>query len=146
MGRLATPFSILSTSLKGSQIRPLRGRTWRRNPTSMRSMLETRIYIFQEYEETCLFISHDSLQSESPRVFINILKIPPPFASNEGYTASGTRYRERRRVRQQPTASFLFSRNKREDVLLSARVFFISFCLYSFISSYSLLIITSTVL
>ena len=26
MGRLATPFSILSTSLKGSQIRPLRGR------------------------------------------------------------------------------------------------------------------------
>ena len=41
MGRLATPFSILSTSLKGSQIRPLRGRNWRRIPTSMRSMLET---------------------------------------------------------------------------------------------------------
>ena len=29
MGRFATPFSILSTSLKGSQIRPLRGRNWR---------------------------------------------------------------------------------------------------------------------
>ena len=41
MGRLATPFSILSTSLKGSQIRPLRGRNWRQIPTSMRSMLET---------------------------------------------------------------------------------------------------------
>ena len=41
MGRLATPFSKLSTSLKGPQIRPLRGRNWRRIPTSMRSMLET---------------------------------------------------------------------------------------------------------
>ena len=118
----------------------------RHNLIQFLSLLTRIDCIFQEYEETCLFIWHDSLQNESPRVFINILKIPPPFASNEGYKASGTRYRERRRVRQQPTASFLFSRNKREDVFLSARVFFISFCLYSFISSYSLLIITSTVL
>ena len=33
MGRLDTPFCILSTSLKGSRIRPLRGRNCRRIPT-----------------------------------------------------------------------------------------------------------------
>ena len=46
MGSLATPFfSILSTSLKGSQIRPLRGRNWWRILTSMRSMLETHGFL-----------------------------------------------------------------------------------------------------
>ena len=33
MGRLATPFCILSTSLKGSRICPLRGKNCRRIPT-----------------------------------------------------------------------------------------------------------------
>ena len=32
------------------------------------------IYIFQEYEETCLFTKHESLQGDSPRVHPNILK------------------------------------------------------------------------
>ena len=30
--------------------------------------------LFQEYEETCLFTKHDSLQGDSPRVHPNILK------------------------------------------------------------------------
>ena len=42
--------------------------------------------------QTCLFILARFSASESLRVFINILKIPPPFASNEGYPASGFRY------------------------------------------------------
>ena len=32
------------------------------------------VYIFQEYEETCLFTKHESLQGDSPRVHPNILK------------------------------------------------------------------------
>ena len=56
-------------------------------------------------------------------------KIPPPFASNEGYTASGTRYRERRRVRQQPTASFFFSRNGVKTCSFQLTFSYISFCL-----------------
>ena len=47
---------------------------------------------FQEYEETCLFIIARFSASESLRVYINILKIPPPFASSDGYPASGIRY------------------------------------------------------
>ena len=30
--------------------------------------------VFQEYEETCLFTKHESLQGDSPRVYPNILK------------------------------------------------------------------------
>ena len=30
--------------------------------------------LFQEYEETCLFTKHESLQGDSPRVYPNILK------------------------------------------------------------------------
>ena len=32
------------------------------------------VYLFQEYEETCLFTKHESLQGDSPRVHPNILK------------------------------------------------------------------------
>ena len=32
------------------------------------------VCIFQEYEETCLFTKHESLQGDSPRVYPNILK------------------------------------------------------------------------
>ena len=32
------------------------------------------IHVFQEYEETCLFTKHESLQGDSPRVHPNILK------------------------------------------------------------------------
>ena len=32
------------------------------------------LYIFQEYEETCLFTKYESLQGDSPRVHPNILK------------------------------------------------------------------------
>ena len=31
-------------------------------------------WVFQEYEETCLFTKHESLQGDSPRVYPNILK------------------------------------------------------------------------
>ena len=50
------------------------------------------LFIFQEYEETCLFIIAQFSASESLRVYINILKIRPPFASSDGYPASGIRY------------------------------------------------------
>ena len=42
--------------------------------------------------QTCLFIIARFSASESLRVYINILKIPPPFASSDGYPASGIRY------------------------------------------------------
>ena len=56
------------------------------------------IYIWNFYSknnfkiQTCLFIIARFSASESLRVYINILKIPPPFASSDGYPASGIRY------------------------------------------------------
>ena len=42
--------------------------------------------------QTCLFIIARISASDSPRVNPNILKTPPPFASSDGYPASGVRY------------------------------------------------------
>ena len=37
-------------------------------------LLKCHRIVFQEYEETCLFTKHESLQGDSPRVCTNILK------------------------------------------------------------------------
>ena len=41
---------------------------------STRRLPVITLYLFQEYEETCLFTKHESLQGDSPRVCTNILK------------------------------------------------------------------------
>ena len=47
------------------------------------------IYIFQEYEETCLFTIARFSASESLRVYPNIYKNSPPFASSKGFPLVG---------------------------------------------------------
>ena len=103
--------------------------------------------LFQEYEETCLFIIARISESDSPRVYPNILKTPPPFASSDGYPASGVRYE---RVGLVSSASHCLIL----DILATARGrvifrshFLISpFVFYSYISSYSSLILPYTVI
>ena len=46
-------------------------------------------YIFQEYEETCLFTIARFSASKSLRVYPNIYKNSPPFASREGFPLVG---------------------------------------------------------
>ena len=45
--------------------------------------------LFQEYEETCLFTIARFSASESLRVYPNIYKNSPPFASREGFPLVG---------------------------------------------------------
>ena len=45
--------------------------------------------VFQEYEETCLFTIARFSASESLRVYPNIYKNSPPFASREGFPLVG---------------------------------------------------------
>ena len=56
-----------------------------------KSYLFTGIYIFQEYEEPVYSYSTYPDRRFSSR-YHNILKMSPPFASNEGVSASGDRY------------------------------------------------------
>ena len=59
------------------------------------------IYIFQEYEETCLFIKHESLQGDSPRVYPNILKCSLHSLVTKGIQLVG--FATRAMVRESPT-------------------------------------------
>ena len=103
--------------------------------------------LFQEYRETCLFIIARISESDSPRVYPNILKTPSLFASSDGYPASGVRY---------PSVGLVSSASHCPilDILATARGrvikrshFLISpFVFYSYISSYSSLILTYTVI
>ena len=58
-------------------------------------ILEIYIYIWNFYSknnfkiQTCLFIIARFSASESPRVYPNILKTPPPFASRTGILLVG---------------------------------------------------------
>ena len=102
--------------------------------------------LFQEYEETCLFIIAPFSASESLRVYINILKIPPPFASSDGYPASGIRYESVAREFSEPLPHSYSLATARRRVHFSSRFLISLFAFYSYISSYSYLIITSTVI
>ena len=87
------------------------------------------IYIFQEYEETCLFIIARFSASESLRVYINILKIPPPFASSDGYPASGIRYESVGAWVSEPLPHSYSLATARRHVHFSSTFSYISFCL-----------------
>ena len=102
--------------------------------------------IFQEYDETCLFIKARFSASESLRVYINILKIPPPFASSDGYPASGIRYESVASEFSEPLPHSYSLATARRRVHFSSRFLISLFAFYSYISSYSYLIITSTVI
>ena len=101
---------------------------------------------FLEYEETCLFIIARFSASESLRVYINILKIPPPFASSDGYPASGIYYESVAREFSEPRPHSYSLATARRRVHFSSRFLISLFAFYSYISSYSYLIITSTVI
>ena len=101
-------------------------------------------FIFQEYEETCLFTKHESLQGDSPRV--QHFKMFPPFASNEGYSASGLRYQSDGARVTHPLPHSEFTRIRERTCDLTLTLSHSPFAYYSYISSYSLLIIPSVVL
>ena len=94
-----------------------------------------RVYtnIFQEYEETCLFILARFSASESLRVFINILKFPPPFASNEGYPASGFRYESAGALVSNPLPHSSSLATARRRVLISSRFLYLFLPLFLYI-------------
>ena len=79
------------------------------------------IYLFQEYEETCLCIKARFSASESLRVYINILKIPLPFASSDGYPASGIRYESVAREFSEPLPHSYSLATARRRVHFSSR-------------------------
>ena len=106
----------------------------------------TFVLYFQEYKETCLFIIARFSASESLRVYINILKFPPPFASSDGYPASGIRYESVAREFSEPLPHSYSLATARRRVHFSSRFLISLFAFYSYISSYSYLIITSTVI
>ena len=49
-------------------------RRWSPFASASGSVALSELCLFQEYEETCLFTKHESLQGDSPRVHPNILK------------------------------------------------------------------------
>ena len=59
------------------------------------------IVLFQEYEETCLFTKHESLQGDSPRVHPNILKCSFHSLVTKGIRLVG--FATRAMVRESPT-------------------------------------------
>ena len=89
--------------------------------------------LFQEYEETCLFIVARFSANESLRVFINILKIPPPFASNEGYPASGFRYESAGTLVSNPLPHSSSLATARRRVLISSRFLYLFLPLFLYI-------------
>ena len=59
------------------------------------------MFVFQEYEETCLFTKHESLQGDSPRVYPNILKCSLHSLVTKGIRLVG--FATRAMVRESPT-------------------------------------------
>ena len=80
--------------------------------------------VFQEYEETCLFTKHESLQGDSPRVHPKILKCSLHSLVTKGIRLVG--FATRAMV---CTTSFWIHSHSREDVWSYAHTFSFSFCL-----------------
>ena len=59
------------------------------------------VQVIQEYEETCLFTKHESLQGDSPRVYPNILKCSLHSLVTKGIRLVG--FATRAMVRESPT-------------------------------------------
>ena len=100
---------------------------------------------FQEYEETCLFTKHESLQGDSPRVYPNILKCSLHSLVTKGIRIVG--FATRAMVCESPTHylilnSLAFARGR---VILRSHLL-ILLLLIILISLYSHLFLTSTVI
>ena len=101
-------------------------------------------FIFQEYEETCLFTLARFSASESLRVYPNIYKISPPFASSKGVPQVGFAMR----VRELESASYSIIPSLlalRADVSILARALFSLFAFYSYIPFNSLIIASAVI-
>ena len=83
---------------------------------------------------------------DSPRVHPNIFKMSPPFASSEGYSASGVRYQSDgvQDTHLLPHSEFTRMCERMCDLTLALS--HSPFAYFAYISSYSLLIILSEVL
>ena len=104
------------------------------------------LLLFQEYEETCLFTKHESLQGDSPRVYPNILKCSLHSLVTKGIRLVG--FATRAMVRESPTHylilnSLAFARGR---VILRLALSHSPFAYFSYISLYSPLFLTSTVI
>ena len=93
---------------------------------------------FQEYEETCLFTIARFSASESLRVYPNIYKNSPPFASSKSFQLVGfaMSVRERESASDSIIVSLLALR---EDVSILAHAFFYLFLPFILISHHILL-------
>ena len=83
---------------------------------------------------------------DSPRVHPNIFKMSPPFASSEGYSASGVRYQSDGVQDTHPLPHSEFTRMHERMCDLTLALSHSPFAYFAYISSYSLLIILSEVL
>ena len=70
-------------------------------PEFRKLYLRNKCTLFQEYEETCLFTKHESLQGDSPRVHPNILKCSLHSLVTKGIRLVG--FATRAMVRESPT-------------------------------------------
>ena len=96
------------------------------------------IYIFQEYEETCLFTLARFSASESLRVYPNIYKNSPPFASSKGVPQVGFAMSVRERE-SAPYSIIISLLALRADVSILARALFYLFLPFILISHLFLL-------
>ena len=96
------------------------------------------VILFQEYEETCPFTIARFSASESLRVYPNIYKNSPPFASSKSFPLVGFAMSVwERESASDSTIVFLLA--LREDVSILAHVFLYLFLLFILISHHILL-------
>ena len=102
--------------------------------------------LFQEYEETCLFIKHESLQGDSPRVYPNILKCS--LHSLVARVSPLVGFATRAMMRESSTHCLILNSLAfaRGCVILRSRFLISPFAFYSYISSYSPLILIYSVI
>ena len=94
--------------------------------------------VFQEYEKTCLFTIARFSASESLRVYPNIYKNSPPFASSKGFPLVG--FAMSMRERESASDSIIVSLLAlREDVSILAHTFLYLFLPFILISHHILL-------
>ena len=101
--------------------------------------------LFQEYEETCLFTARIPARRFSSSISQHF-KMFPPFASNEGYSASGLRYQSDGVRVTHPLPHIEFTRIRERTCDLTLALSYSPFAYYSYISLYSHLFLISTVI
>ena len=83
---------------------------------------------------------------DSPRVHPNIFKMSPPFASSEGYSASGVRYQSDGVRDTHPLPHSELTRMRERTCDLTLALSHSPFAYFAYISLFSYLIFTSTVI